>query len=72
MSTLGRPARSCASAVRTRNRGAAPSATSASAPPFTNDRRVHSDMSIYLRWNSGEPRTSAASFSTSVSSATRS
>ncbi len=71
MSTLGRPAHSWASAVRTRNRGAAPSATSASAPPFTNDRRVHSDM-IYLRWNSGEPRTSAASFSTSVSLATRS
>src|SRR5688572_1136013 len=40
-STFERAARDWANAVRTTKRGATPSATSASAPPFTNDRRVH-------------------------------
>ena len=60
-------------AARTRKRGmpAAQRRRAPSAPAFMNDRRVQQSMR-YLLWNSGEPRTSAASFSTSVFAGPRS
>src|SRR5712664_2293873 len=44
MTILGRVPRPSAYAVRTRKRGREPKASTAMAPPFMNERRVHSRM----------------------------
>ena len=69
-----RPRGSLAAAARRRKRGADPKATAASAAPRRNDRRLDERGAAevrctHRRWNSGEPSTSAATFSTSVRAA---